>query len=78
MNHSPFFYFLQQQGYGPNHEAAAQHLRTLDSTRPLQYEGGRKHGDAVFVLGTGHGPETVTDFICPMYHSPAELAQVVR
>jgi beta-galactosidase len=67
-----------ESGYGPNHEAAAKQLRAADPSRPLQYEGGRKHGDAVFILGTGHGPTTVTDFICPMYHSPAELAQVSR
>ena len=65
-----------ESGYGPNHEACATMLRQFDATRPLQYEGGRKHGDAVFILGTGHGPATVTDFICPMYHSPAELSLV--
>ena len=65
-----------ESGYGPNHEACASYIRNHDPTRPLQYEGGRKHGDAVFILGTGHGPKTVTDFICPMYHSPAELSLV--
>ena len=67
-----------ESGYGPNHEAAASQLRAYDSTRPLQYEGGRKNGDAVLLMGTGHGPRTTTDFICPMYHSPAELARVAR
>jgi len=67
-----------ESGYGPNHEAAASQLRAYDSTRPLQYEGGRKNGDAVLLMGTGHGPRTITDFICPMYHSPAELAIVAR
>ena len=109
-----------ESGYGPNHEACAALVRSVDATRPLQYEGGRQHDDAVFILGTGHGPKTgtrlllwwclffvlskndmlcilifsfspcllfslspfhlfldpVTDFICPMYHSPAELSLV--
>ena len=49
-----------ESGYGPNHEACAALVRSVDATRPLQYEGGRQHDDAVFILGTGHGPKTGT------------------
>ncbi len=68
-----------ESGYGPNHEAAAAMLRALDGGRtPLQYEGGRDHGDAVLVLGNGRGSPSVTDFVCPMYDSPAACAKWAR
>lgn len=67
-----------ESGYGPNHVACACWLREFDSRRPLQYEGGRDHGDAVLLLGNGRGDRSVTDIICPMYDSPYQIGVTSR
>merc|ERR1719253_181842 len=51
-----------ESSYGPNISALADWTRTVDPTRPLQYESG--------------GGASCTDIICPMYPSPEELQQL--
>lgn len=58
-----------ESGWGPNFSACKDFLRTADiQRRPVQYEGAERHGDAVFFMGDGQGPES--DIICPMYWGP--------
>ncbi|MGH2345124.1 MAG: glycoside hydrolase family 2 TIM barrel-domain containing protein, partial [Chloroflexota bacterium] len=58
-----------ESGYGVNHDAAAGHVRSLDPTRPLHYEGAisRKGGE------DWEGGRTATDLICPMYAPIADI-----
>ena len=67
-----------ESGNGPNLEACSAWLREFDPTRPVQYEGGRDHGDAVLMLGNGQGPHSLTDIVCPMYHSAKEIESTVQ
>ena len=48
---------------------------SMPSSTHVKYEGARIHGDAVFVMGDGQGPDTATDLVCPMYMSPAKCAR---
>eukprot|EP00927_Polykrikos_kofoidii_P057925 TRINITY_DN5216_c0_g2_i1.p1 TRINITY_DN5216_c0_g2~~TRINITY_DN5216_c0_g2_i1.p1 ORF type:complete len:1231 (-),score=160.75 TRINITY_DN5216_c0_g2_i1:203-3349(-) len=65
-----------ESGWGPNLSACATWLRKNDSQgRPVQYEGGEHHGDAVFCGGDGQVPDS--DIICPMYWGPPMLLQLV-
>ncbi len=57
-----------EAGYGPVHDAAAQWVRSSDSTRPLHYEG------AIFHAGWQDGGLPATDVVCPMY---APIADVI-
>ena len=66
-----------ESGLGPNTRAAADWLRSVEKTRPVQYEGGLRVGDAPVFIGTGQDPY-VTDIVCPMYHSPLRIARTVR
>ena len=59
-----------ESGHGPNHDAAAGWLRAYDSTRLIHYEGGIS-GQTQTSWQDG---STVTDLICPMYPSIAELS----
>lgn len=53
-----------EAGEGPALEAMAAYLRARDASRPLQYEGG--------------GARTrVTDIICPMYATPAQIVALM-
>jgi len=63
MHHpSVIFWSLgNESGVGTNHYAAAAFARTLDSSRPLHYEGA--------INGDWRGGHTLTDVICPMYPS---------
>lgn len=54
-----------ESGYGPNHDAMAQWIRTYDSTRPVHYEGG------------GHPANAATDIICPMYFRIEDIKQMI-
>lgn len=57
-----------ESGYGPNTRACAEWVREHDPTRPLHYEG-------------NGSPAAVSNFVCPMYASPAEakaLAETVK
>ena len=67
-----------ESGNGPNLEACSAWLRAFDPTRPVQYEGGRDHGDAVLMLGNGQGPHSLTDIVCPMYHSAKQIESTVQ
>jgi beta-galactosidase len=74
-----------ESGYGPVHDAARAHLRHLDPTRPVQYEGaiGAKRVQLVFGSGdSGADPETAyyqrnpeSDVVAPMY---PEIDEIVR
>ncbi|MDR1284412.1 MAG: DUF4981 domain-containing protein, partial [Opitutaceae bacterium] len=59
-----------ESGHGPNHDAAAGWIRAYDPTRLLHYEGGISNQSR---SGYEHG-SAVTDLICPMYASIAEIA----
>jgi len=50
-----------EAGYGAVHDAAAQWIRSVDATRPIQYEG------AVFHAGWESGGVAASDIVCPMY-----------
>lgn len=66
-----------ESGCGPNTRAAAELLRSIDDSRPVQYEGGMKNGGSPLILGDGQDPN-VTDIICPMYHDPQQIAKTVK
>ena len=66
-----------ESGTGPNLDACSAWLREHDPSRPVQYEGGRNHGDAVLLLGDGQGACSLTDIVCPMYHSAATIEATV-
>ncbi len=64
-----------ESGHGPNHDAMAGWIRRYDPSRPLHYEPGVwQQGQAEPPVGirydTGH---TVTDIVCPMYHTIDDL-----
>ncbi|PAW78187.1 MAG: hypothetical protein B9S32_08305 [Verrucomicrobia bacterium Tous-C9LFEB] len=65
-----------ESGYGPNHDAMAGWIRGYDSSRPLHYEGAISW--ATYNQGGGaswvHG-DRVTDLVCPMYASIAEIVK---
>jgi len=61
-------------GYGPNTKAAFEWLRPR-TTLPIQYENGAVDGDCSMLEGDGRQP-IVTDVICPMYDSPAQIAAI--
>jgi len=63
MHHpSVIFWSLgNESGVGTNHYAAAAFARSLDTSRPLHYEGA--------INGDWRGGHTLTDVICPMYPS---------
>ena len=50
-----------EAGYGAVHDAAAAWIRSVDSSRPLHYEG------AVFHAGWDTGGRAASDVVCPMY-----------
>jgi beta-galactosidase len=74
-----------ESGYAPIHDAARAHLRHLDPTRPVQYEGaiGARRAQLVFRRGENAGdPETAyyernpeSDIVAPMY---PEIDEIVR
>ena len=63
MHHpSVIFWSLgNESGIGTNHYAAAAFARSLDTSRPLHYEGA--------INGDWRGGHALTDVICPMYPS---------
>jgi len=74
-----------ESGYGPIHDAARAHLRHLDPTRPVQYEGaiGARRAQLAFRRGEKTAdPETAyyernpeSDIVAPMY---PEIDEIVR
>lgn len=70
-----------ESGYAPVHEAARAHLRHLDPTRPIQYEGAISARR--FLLAFSGGDEgrgyyeknLASDIVAPMY---PEIAEIVR
>ncbi|MGH2947128.1 MAG: glycoside hydrolase family 2 TIM barrel-domain containing protein, partial [Solirubrobacteraceae bacterium] len=50
-----------ESGYGPNHDAAADWVRSADPSRPLHYEGA--------IARDWSGGRRATDVVCPMYAS---------
>src|SRR5262249_51161014 len=58
-----------ESGYGPNHDAAAGWIRGFDPSRPLHYEGAVSRNNG----RTWQGAERVTDIICPMYPTIADI-----
>lgn len=64
-----------ESGFGPNLQACGDWLRENDSqTRPIQYEGGSKNGDAILTMGDG--TTMTSDIICPMYTNPEGTAKL--
>ncbi len=76
-NHpSVLFWSLgNESGYGPNHGAPAAWTRSYDPTRLLHYEGAISKYQSGVSWSSGHA---VTDVICPMYPSHAELRDWLR
>lgn len=71
-NHPSIFAWSlgNESGHGPNHDAAAGWIRAFDSTRLVHYEGGiSAQSKASWQDGSA-----VSDLICPMYPSIAEIA----
>lgn len=67
-----------ESGYGPNFKAEYRAMRTVDDTRPIQYEhfgdSRIKHVDAKYLSGD---EERYTDIECPMYPPPAAVEKYV-
>ena len=61
-----------ESGYGPNHDAAAGWVRTVDPTRPLHYEGAvrTEWGQDSYEFWRGR---PLTDIIAPMYAPVEEI-----
>jgi beta-galactosidase len=72
MHHpSVIFWSLgNESGIGTNHYAAAAFARSLDTSRPLHYEGA--------INGDWRGGHTLTDVICPMYPSIKAIVSHVK
>ena len=62
---------------GSNLEACSAWLREFDPTRPVQYEGGRDHGDVLNVRQWTRS-DSLTDIVCPMYHSAKQIESTVQ
>lgn len=54
-----------ESGYGPNHDALAGWMRSLDPTRPIHYEGAISEN----IAPDWFGGRLATDLVCPMYPS---------
>jgi beta-galactosidase/beta-glucuronidase len=54
-----------ESGYGPNHDALAGWMRSLDPTRPIHYEGAISEN----IAPDWFGGRLATDLVCPMYSS---------
>ncbi|RRJ98055.1 DUF4981 domain-containing protein [Opitutaceae bacterium TAV4] len=61
-----------ESGHGPNIDASAGWVRAADPTRPLHYEGAITKRQMRRTWDQG---AAVTDLICPMYPSVAELTE---
>ena len=66
-----------ESGAGPNTRAAAKWLRSVERSRPIQYESANADGEPPVLYGSGRDPY-LTDIVCPMYHQPLEIARTVR
>ena len=64
-----------ESGCGDNARACAKWIRSVEKSRPLQYEGGIQSGDSPMLMGDGCDPHC-TDIICPMYFSPHTIAEI--
>ncbi len=70
-----------ESGYAPVHEAAHAHLRHLDPSRPVQYEGaiGARRMQLAFSGGDAEAgyyeQKLASDIVAPMY---PEIAEIVR
>jgi beta-galactosidase len=65
-----------ESGMGDNMARGAEWIRRVDPTRPVQYESGTKSGSPPLILGDGLDP--VSDVVCPMYHTPKQIAGYAR
>ena len=72
-----FWSIGNESGYGPNQEAAAGLARSLDSSRPLHYEGAvrAEWGQGPYEFNRGR---SVTDVIAPMYAPVEEIVDWAR
>ena len=70
-----------ESGYAPIHEAAHAHLRHLDPSRPVQYEGAISAQRMLLAFGGGdpeagfYERELASDIVAPMY---PEIEEIVR
>ena len=64
-----------EAGDGCNFVTCKAWINALDKTRPVQYEGGIASGEPPLLRGDGLGP--ITDIVCPMYATVAELEAIV-
>ena len=70
-----------ESGYAPIHEAAHAHLRRLDPSRPVQYEGAISARRMQLAFGGGdaeagyYEQDLASDIVAPMY---PEIAEIVR
>ncbi len=58
-----------ESGCGPNHEALAAWIRSVDPTRPIHYEGAVRHewGQGPYDLESLKRGRAATDIVAPMY-----------
>ena len=67
-----------ESGYGPNHDAIAGWIRSIDDSRLLHYEGAtrQEYGQAETCMEPGRGAHA-TDIFCPMYPSVEDMIEWV-
>lgn len=62
-----------ETGYGENHAALADWVRSTDPTRFVHYEGAMRHGWYQGGSNERMGGERVSDILCPMYPAVDEV-----
>ncbi len=62
-----------ESGYGENHDAMADQIRSYDPTRPLHYEGAVREGWQQKLATEVGDDRRASDFFCPMYLEVDEL-----
>ncbi|MFM2115654.1 MAG: hypothetical protein RI908_1395, partial [Actinomycetota bacterium] len=73
-----FWSLGNESGFGTNHDALAALIRSLDSSRPLHYEGAIFHGRNGDTRPWLNGGRNATDVVCPMYPPIAAIVDYAR
>jgi len=73
-----FWSLGNESGFGTNHDALAALIRSLDSSRPLHYEGAIFHGRNGDTKPWLNGGRNATDVVCPMYPPIYAIVEYAR
>ena len=73
-----FWSLGNESGFGKNHDALAALIRSLDTTRPLHYEGAIFHARHSETKPWLAGGRNATDVVCPMYAPIAAIVAYAR